>query len=317
MRYIVLVFLLFSTLFAQKLLEPIYVYKTSQGLTTDILYTKGKLYISSDSGIVDLFDTKTKKKIQTIQLDKIKDFMGDAIESKIFDIDMLNNTLLILSQDNGGYSRVHLYKNKKLLPIITGRKKLNIIKAKFINNNTIILALISNDIISYNIKTEKINWTTQASMSKFSNFALNNDRTKIAIADEGGNVHILYTKDGKKFKTLSGENVDNIFGVAFRNSIVLTGGQDRRAGVYNLKNKTSYHKSSTFFVYGVGLSPDGKIGAYSCDLENNIEVFNTLSQEKIAKFKATKKVVNSIYFINNKEFFLNSNSKDIPYYKLK
>ncbi len=317
MRYIVIVFFLFSSLFAQKLIQPLHTYKISQGLATDVLYTKNRLYISSDSGTVDIFNTKSKKKIQSIQLDKIKDFMGDEIASKIFTLDLLDQSLLILSQDNGGYSRVHLYQNKKLMSIITNQDKLNIIKAKFIDKNTILLALISNDIISYNIKTHTKNWTIQASMSKFSNFSLNNDRTKVAIADESGDVHVIYTKDGKKFKTLTGENVDNIFGVAFRNNIVLTGGQDRRAAVYNLKNSSSYHKLSKFFVYGVGLSPDGKIGAYSCDLDNNIEVFNTLNRENLGKFQGTKKVVNSIYFINENEFFLNSNSKDVLYYKLK
>ncbi len=317
MRYIVIFFLLFSTLFAQKLLLPVYVYKTSDGLATDVLYAKEKLYISTDSGKIDIFNTKTKKEIQSIQLDKIKDFMGDEIASKIFTIDLLDKNLLILSQDNDGYSRIDLYKNQKLVPVITSQDKLNIIKAKFIDNNTILLALISNDIISYNIKTHIKNWTIQASMSKFSNFSLNNDRTKVAIADESGNVHVIYTKNGKKFKTLSGENVDNLFGIAFRNGVVLTGGQDRRAAVYNLNNSSAYYKLSKFFVYGVGLSPNGKVGAYSCDIDNNIEVFDTINRENLGKFKATKKVVNSINFINEKEFFLNSNSKNVLYYKLK
>ena len=317
MRYIVIFFLLFSTLFAQKLLLPVYVYKTSEGLVTDVFYAKEKLYISTDSGKIDIFNTKSKKKIQSIQLDKIKDFMGDEIASKIFTIDLLDKNLLILSQDNGGYSRIYLYKNQKLVPVITSQDKLNIIKAKFIDKNTILLALISNDIISYNINTHMKNWTIQASMSKFSNFSLNNDRTKVAIADESGNVHVIYTRNGKKFKTLSGENVDNLFGIAFRNGVVLTGGQDRRAAVYNLNNSSAYYKLSKFFVYGVGLSPNGKVGAYSCDMDNNIEVFDTVNRENLGKFKATKKVVNSINFINEKEFFLNSNSKDVLYYKLK
>ncbi|WP_297434040.1 WD40 repeat domain-containing protein [Sulfurimonas sp.] len=317
MRYIVVLFLLFSTLFAQKLIEPLHIYKVPKGLATDVLYNRGNLYIATDVGKVDVFNTKTKKAISFIELSKIKDFMGDEIDSKIFDIDILNNTLLILSQDNGGYSRISFYQNKKLKQIISQKDKLNIIQAKFIDKNNILIALISNDIISYNIQTKKMNWDTQASMSKFSSFALNNKHTKVAVGDESGNVHIINVKNGKILKTLSGQNVDNLFDVDFKNGIVLTGGQDRRAAVFNLKTSSAYYKTSKFFIYGVGLSPSGKIAAYSCDIHNDVELFNTTTKESLGKYKATKAVVNGIYFINEKEFFVHSNSADVGYYKVK
>ncbi|ADN09294.1 WD40 repeat domain-containing protein [Sulfurimonas autotrophica] len=317
MKYIFFLFLLFSSIYAKGLVQPDYTYKISSGLVTDILYNKQKLYCAADDGKIEVFNTKSKKKIQTIRLDKIKDFMGDEIDSKIFSLDMFNGSLLILSQDNGGYSRVHLFDATGLHVIISGSDRLNIIKAKFIDKDNILIALISNDIISYNIKSNKKNWTTQASMSKFSNFALNNDKSLVAIADESGIVHILATKDGAKTKTLRGQNVDNIFSIDFKRHVVLTGGQDRRAGVYNLKNGDAYYKTSKFFVYGVGLSPSGNLAAYSSDINNDVEVFNTNTREILGKYKATKMVVNSIYFINEKEFFINSSSPKVGYYKIK
>jgi len=317
MKYIFLIVMFFSSLYAQKLVKPEYVYKISSGLVTDVLTDKNKLYVSTDVGNVDIFDMKSKKEIKTIKLDKIKDFMGDDVSSKIFSLDMLNGTLLILSQDSGGYSRLHLLKDGKLRQIVSKDDRLNIIKAKFIDTKKVVIALISNDIISYSIDTKQKNWVTQASMSKFSSFALNNDRSLVAIADESGDVHVLSTKDGSKVKTLSGQNVDNIFGIAFRGDTVLTGGQDRRAAVYNVKTGSGYHKSSNFFVYGVGLSPSGKIGAYSSDLKNDVTLFYTKTRDPIAKYKSNKAIVNSIYFINEKEFFINSSSKVVGYYKVK
>ena len=317
MRYILILFMFLSSLYGKTLLEPLYVYKVTEGLATDVLYEDGRLYIASDSGRVDIYDTKSKKQKGAIKLSKIKDFMGDAIDSKIFTLDFLDKSLLILSQDSGGYSRVHLYEDKKLTQVISGSEKFNIIKAKFINRDTIVLGLISNDIISYNIKTKKKNWTIQASMSKFSNFALNNKRSIVAIADESGEVNLIDTKTGKKLKKLSGQNVDNLFDIAFAGDTILTGGQDRRAGVYNIKNGSAYHKVSQFFVYGVGLSPSGKIAAYSCDMDDNVEVFNTVTRESLGRYKSTKKVVNGIFFINEKEFFVNSSAKSVGYYRIK
>ena len=317
MKYLVVFFLLLSTLCAQKLLKPVYSYTISQGVSTDMVYAKKRLYISSDTGKIDVFNTKTKKIVESIRLGKIKDFMGDTIDSKIFSIDVLNGTLLILSQDNAGYSRIHLYKNKKLTQIISNTDMLNITKAKFIDKHTILLALISNDIISYDIHTKKRNWTVQASMSKFSDFSLNNNKTLVAVTDESGDVHVLSTKDGKKMKTLTGQNVDNVFSIDFKGNTILTGGQDRRAAVYNLKSRSAYHKMSSFFIYGVGLSPSGKIGAYSCDMSNDVELFNTANRESLGKYKVTNKVINSILFLNEKEFFINSRSPNVGYYKVK
>jgi len=317
MKYIFLILVFFTSLYGKSLIEPQYIYKVPSGLVTDVLTHKNRLFVSTDIGNIEIFDMKSKEKLQSIQLDKIQDFMGDDVNSKIFSLDMLDGKLLILSQDSGGYSRVHLFNDGKLTQIISKEDRLNIIKAKFINNESIVIALISNDIISFDMQSKKKNWVTQASMSKFSSFALNNDRTLVAIADESGDVHLLSTKDGAKVKTLTGENVDNIFSIAFRGEIVLTGGQDRRAAVYNVKTGSGYHKSSNFFVYGVGLSPSGKIGAYSSDLKNDVTLFYTKTREPIAKYKSNKAIVNSIYFINEKEFFINSSSNMVGYYQVK
>ncbi|HIP54300.1 MAG TPA: WD40 repeat domain-containing protein [Sulfurimonas autotrophica] len=317
MKYIFFLLLIFSTLWAKDFIKPEYIYSVSSGLVTDVLHDDQKLYCATDNGKIEIFDTNSKTKIKTIKLEKIKDFMGDAIDSKIFSIDILDNTLLILSQDSGGYSRVHVLDKTGLHGIISNSDRLNIIKAKFIDRDNIFIALISNDIISYNMKTKKKNWITQASMSKFSNFALNNNKSLVAIADESGEVHIFATKDGKKYKTLIGQNVDNIFSIDFKGDVVLTGGQDRRAGVYHVKNNNAYYKTAQFFVYGVGLSPSGKIAACSSDINNNVEVFNTDTKEVLGKYQATKMIVNSIYFINEKEFFINSSSPKVGYYKIR
>ncbi|MEN4053982.1 MULTISPECIES: WD40 repeat domain-containing protein [Sulfurimonas] len=317
MKYIFLVLIFFTSLFGKNLIEPQYTYKLSSGLATDVLYVKKILYVATDDGKVEIFDTKSKKETKKINLKKIKDFMGDDVNSKIFSLDMIDKTLLILSQDSGGYSRIHLYKDNKLELVVSKDDMLNIIKAKFIDSENILMALISNDIISYNIKSKKKNWVTQASMSKFSSFALNNDRSMVVIADESGDVHVLSTKDGKNTKTLSGQNVDNIFSIDFKGDMILTGGQDRRAGIYNVKTGSGYYKASKFFVYGVGLSPSGLIGAYSSDMNNNVTLFQTSTREPIGKFASDKMIVNGIYFINEKEFFINSSSNSVRYFKIK
>jgi len=84
-----------------------------------------------------------------------------------------------------------------------------------------------------------------------------------------------------------------------------------------IKNKSAYYKQSHFFIYGVGLSPQGKIGAYSSDINNNITLFYTQTRENIATYKATNMIVNSIYFTTKNKFYVVSNSKDVCYYETK
>jgi len=317
MKIALLIVIMITTLFGGKLLEPTAIYKVSKGLVTDLLYEKPLLYVATDAGVVDIFNTNNRELVQTIKLSMIKDFMGDDVESKIFALDMLEKELLILSQDSGGYSRVALYDGEKLHYMITNKERLNIIEAKFVDKDHLLLALISNDIILYNIKSKEKEWSKQASMSKFSSFALNNDRSSVAIADESGDVHILATASGKLIKKLYGQNVDNIFSIDYRGQWVVTGGQDRRAAVYNVAAGTGYYKTSDFFVYGVGLSPSGEKAAYSSDMNNNITLFFTKTGEVIGHYASDSMIVNSIYFINEQEFFINSSSNSVRYFKIK
>ncbi len=316
MRYLFFLFFGVTVLFGAKMTEATSVYSVPSGIVSDVLYDDSKLFVATESGTVEIFDTRTKKGIATVSLDRIEDFMGDEVDSKIFTIDRLDGTLLILSQDSGGYSRIHLYREGKLLPMISRRDRLNIVKAKFIDKKTVLLALISDDIIAYDIDGKKRKWTVQASMSKFSSFALDNDRRRVAVADESGEVHVLSTEDGKTVRVLKGQNVDNIFGVDFKGETVLTGGQDRRAAVYDLKSGSAYYKISDFFVYGVGLSPSGKIAAYSSDINNNITLFDTRTRAVIGKYRSNAAIVNGIVFVDENAFFVNTSSHEVRYYRL-
>ena len=316
MKYLVVFIMLLTTLYSKGLINPDYVYEAS-GMVDDLVYKDQKLYLGTANGVVDIFDTKTKSRIQQIKISKVKDFMGDDIDSKIFSVDVLGGKIMILSQDSGGYSRLDIYQNGKMEHVITKTDMLNIIEAKFIDKNRVLLALISNDIISFDIASKKNIWAIQVSASKFSSFALSKDKSKAVIADESGVVHLISTKNGSKIKELSGQNVDNIYSVDFQNNVVITGGVDRRSGVYDLNSGSSYYKTSNFFVYGVGLSPDGKIGAYSSDTDNNVEIFNISTREALGKYNAYKMIVNGVCFINEKEFFINSSSKKIGYFKIK
>jgi len=289
----------------------------SSGAVTDIVYRDAKLYSATDASCIDIFDTKTKKIIQKIKVSQIKDFMGDIIDSKVYSVDIIKDKILILSQAQKGARRIHIYENDKLELIIPYTEKLFIAKAKFVDDNTILLGLLSNEIISYDLKNKKVNYRVAISQSKFSNFALNEDKSEVVVADESGDLKIHATKDAKLLKELSGQNLDNVFQVDYKQGIIATAGQDRRVVIYTLKFHSSYYEHAKFLVYSVGLSPSGKIVGYASDEENNVVLFDTVTKTKLGTFGGNKMTLTNILFINEKEFFAASDDKTINLYKIK
>jgi len=292
----------------------------ASGAVTDIIVNNSKLYSATNAGSVDIFDIKSKKLLEKIKVEDIHDFTGDKVSSKIYSIDIIDNQLLILSQAMQGFRRVHIYKNKKLEVVIPYTKSLTIAKAKFIDKDNILLGMLSNELVSYNIKTKSYNWSIQVSGAKFSNFVFDEKKTQVIVADESGNLKIHDIKDGKHIKTLKGKNLDNVFQVDYKNGIIATAGQDRRVVIYAPKFNSAYsgiYKTSSFLIYSVGLSPSGKLVGYSSDENNNITVFNTITKSTVGKFGGNKMTLTNILFLNEKEFLVASDDKTINLYKIK
>lgn len=316
MKVITLLTLLLSLLFAQNIKQPISNFKASS-LVVDLVFNNGKIYSATDAGSVDIFDYKTKKLIQKIKVDKITDFMGDKIDSKVHSIDVIDDKILILSQGERGFRRVHIYQSNKAELLIDSPKSLAIAKAKFVDENTIIFAELSNELTSYDIKKNQTNWMIQVSGGKFSDFVLNESKSEVVVADESGNLKIYNTKNGKHIKTLSGENLDNVFQVDYKKGVVATAGQDRKMVIYVPKLGSAYHIKSDFLIYSVGLSPSGRVAAYSSDENNNISLIDTISKSNLGRFGGNKMTPSKIVFISESEFLVSSNDKIINLYSVK
>lgn len=316
MKIILILSFLIASLFGTLIEQPLLSLESS-GAVTDMVALKDKLYSATDASCVDVFDLKTKKMIQKIEIEKIKDFMGDIVDAKVFSVDVLNNKLLILSQGTQGYRRVYIYANDALKLVIPDSLSLSIAKAKFLDKDTILLALLSDELISYDITKQKQNYRVQASNSKFSNFALNEKKTQVVVSDESGNLQLMNTKDGSLIKTYKGQNLDDVFQVDYKNGIIATAGKDRRVVIYDTKTDSAYYESSSFFIYSVGLSPSGKLVGYASDVNNNVTVFNTKTKKTLGVFGGNKITLSNILFLNEKEFLVSSDDEIINLYKLK
>jgi len=81
----------------------------TNGEVIDLVVKNQKIYATTDSGKVDIFDLKTKKLIKEIKFKKIKDIFGDMNDVRVFSVDILDGKMIVASQGTKGFSRVYLY----------------------------------------------------------------------------------------------------------------------------------------------------------------------------------------------------------------
>jgi hypothetical protein len=288
----------------------------ASGGVIDLVLNNDKLYASTAASSVDIFDIKTQERIDSIKMPKIKDFLGDVIDSKIYSVDVLENNILILSQGDKGGRNLDIYKDGKFENIIKDTERQFIARAKFLDENHIIYALLSNQIYLYDIKNKKILNEIQISQSKFSSFRLTQDKSKLVVCDESGVISMLNSKNFDILKTFRYQNLDNVFQVDIKDNLILTAGQDRRAAVYNLDTNKAYYKEYSFLIYAAALSPSTKLAAVASDEENNVTIFDTSSQANLYKLTQNKATLSNILFLNENEIFVTSDDKQINYYKI-
>ncbi len=299
-------------------LSPLYSLKT-KGNVTDMLYEEGQLYISEDIGCIQVFKIPSKKNSENYYLPKIKDFTGKYIPAKIYSFDKIKGKkiLIAVSQGKHGFSNVFIFnEGERNIVIEDISAKLIIKKVKFLNEEKVIFGLLSNEIILYDIKKKKEIYRKQISPYTFSDIVLNKEKNKAVTADESGIIHIIDVLSGKISEELSGNNVDNVYQIDYKNNIILCGGQDRRLSVYNMTNNSSYYIKSDFLIYGTGLSPSGKYAAYSCNEDNDIQIINTITKTRINILKAHKSILTKILFISENEIFTGAEENIVYFWKI-
>jgi WD40 repeat protein len=287
------------------------------GTAKDMVLREDELIVGTDNGVLQVYEYKNKKFTKQVILPKVKDFMGDMIPPRVFSVDKIDNSYLLLSDSGkGGYANLWIYKDNNLTQLISASDKKPAIKARFIDKEHILLGFLSNEASLFKIKSKKEVYLVQLNESKFSDFALSDDKSRAVFSCESGILNIIDTKTGKMTKELKGVNVDNIYKVDFKKDIISGAGQDRRASIYDVTTGKGEHIEGSFLIYATGLSPSTKKVAFAMDEQNNITIYNTQSKSEIAKLKGQKSTLNNIIFKDENIIFSSSDDSTILMWKL-
>lgn len=281
------------------------------GTAKDMVLVDNQLVVATDMGHIEIYDASTIKKQKEIRIPDVKDFMGDILPARVMSVDTFEGKYLLLSDSGkGGYSNLFIY-DKALKQILSAEDKKAIIKARFIDDKHILLGYLSNEVALLDIEHKKELYRVQLSESKFSDFALNEDKTQVVFSCESGVLNVVNVKNGKIIMQLEGQNVDNVYKVDYKQQLVSGAGQDQRGALYNLSNKKGMYIKGSFLIYSTGLSPSAKKVAFAMDEKNNISIYNTMTKSKIALLKGQKSTLNVILFQNENRLFSSSDDSTV------
>ncbi len=253
-------------------------------------------------GTVETYSLATHKLLKKRQFAKIKDFAGDPIDAEVFKLSSDGESIFALVRGNDSKNNVYeLGSNTKNL-IIQGEKFNSvIIDIAAVGNGRLVLALLSNEFMLYDIKTRKTVYRKQASPYAFSAMSLSGDKKYIFSSDESGVLHKISVESGKVIKSYIGQNVDNVLCVDAAGGLVAGGGKDRRIAFYNETTGNGTHIILNYFITALAVSPDGKKMVWFNDNNNTLEIFSVLTKSKIQELSGHDSSVNKIKFVSGKK----------------
>lgn len=311
-----------SMLFSADLAQLNFAHKiTAKDYINYISTHKNTLYISTNSGEVEIYDLQTRKRIDSIKLPNITDLWGESSAPRVFNTHTKDGkSLVIVSQDTADKSNLFIHKNGKLQKIDLGEKSGIIKNAFFVNDDEILLSISSFEIIRYNVARSEVVWSLKPTFLEainevFTDLRVNGD---LAISTtEGGTIYLIDLASGEVRRILKGANFDYIYMLGVSKNVALTAGRDKICGVYNLTNGDFKRIKAEFIIYAVAISGDSLRGAMSYNENGDILIFNTQSLAKLALLTGGNAPTSQVIFMDNNKVLAAFGNDSVLFWNVK
>ncbi|WP_457597249.1 WD40 repeat domain-containing protein [Hydrogenimonas sp.] len=289
------VFALVLPLFAQvPRIGPIAKF-TVRGFVNDFAVEEGRLFVATDRGSVDVFDLEAMRLLFRIPVGVGTTGRGERRYIPVLSVDVQRGRVLITGIVSEGFRAVWLYEKGRLKRLVGPEAKLTLKEARFDSEGHAVMASFASELIRYAPLERARTYRVQVSASAIGDVAMSSDREHLVIGDESGAVRVVKARSGEPVRLLPSKHLDQVHHVAVGGGVVVTGGNDRRVGVFTPRK--SYHFRTDFPVYCVGVSPDGKWGVYLHGDDQILRVFDIASGRVVAELAGHEAVVNQIRFI--------------------
>ncbi len=132
------------------------------------------------------------------------------------------------------------------------------------------------------------------------------------------------TTDGKILKRLDMINKDNNYQIVSAQNTILTASVDRQMAIYTFKTNSSTPFAlqnatkiqSEFLIYAVGISPNGTLGAYSKNEQNDIAIINLTTKQELFTLKGATSLINTLIFYDEQTLIVGSDDKHFVIWQL-
>ncbi|MBF7043157.1 WD40 repeat domain-containing protein [Campylobacter volucris] len=274
-----------------------YELKLNSNLNT-IKLVDEKLLIGLDNGEILSFSIKDKKIHTITQLAKIKNFYEENANARIYSIDFFKNSILVLSEGDFGSKNINIYKDNQLTSFKLSNDGVK--KALFLDENTILLALLGSGIEILDLKTKNTIKKFTFSTSSLSDIVLNDDKNTLVAGFESGQIIVFDLKKFQIVKNYKNIHKDNIYQLDFKNKTIVSCGTDRKLGI--VKNGEEKSLERDFLIYTCALNFNASIAIFGDNEKNTIELVDTNTLQTIKTFQNKDFLLEYLIFLNDHEF---------------
>ena len=311
-----LLYLLFISLAFAVDIKPIKEAKIDAAVL-DMVVTNSNIYVATDASAVVVLDSNLSLK-KEIKVRKIKDFMGELNDADIYSVDVIENKILFLAQAEDGYAELFIYENNQTKKVLDKSLMLYAKAAKFVDSKRAVLALMSDELVLYDIEKQKIIKRAKAGEYFYSAMAMDKSRKYVVVGDEGGEVIVVDPNTLQRIKLFKDVNKDKILSLFINAPLIAAGSRaDKKLALYDMHGGSpKTYKNPDFFVYVVGLSPDNRYVLFGDNEKYILKVADTVSLAVRHRLIGHKHIINVIRFIDNKLLLTGSETGEILMWRL-
>ncbi len=298
MKRLCLLLLIFSSTLYCRDIYPSMEFRAS-GIVSDFTIYDGKLYVGTDRGVVDVFDIKSAKLLYQIPLDPVRNERSKIVPARILSVDSKDGVLLILSIGENGFRDLWIYKSFVLKKVVGGNRKLFAKEARFSDRGEAVVGTFGSRVARYSIEEGYEAYNIKASQSSMGDMVVVEGGKRVLFSDEAGEIFLIDAKSGRVLKRIYSKHLDKIHHLAYSKGVLISGGHDRRVGVYPKSSKPYYIRTS-LPVFCVAITPDAKTGLFTSGDDQAIQLFDIKSRKMTDRLVGHTSMVNQIKFMDDK-----------------
>ncbi len=122
-------------------------------------------------------------------------------------------------------------------------------------------------------------------------------------------------RSGKVVEKYFKGNKRDIFSIDYKNTLLLSGGKDKRVLLYKTPSRYTITKGD-FFIYSVALSPDATLAAFVKNENDEISIVTTNDLKERYRLKDHRQTILKIEFQTNNELITADEDKRLRFWRL-